>query len=158
MHGPVHTSDAGIALIAEFEGFSHTLYNCVAGHCTIGFGHLVHRGAAGSDETTEAPFAAGISREAGLELLRSDVLLAEQSVQQLVRVPLRQPQVDALVSFVFNLGSDAFAKSTLLKRLNDGQMTRAASEFDRWIMAHNKPVDGLVRRRHKERTLFEGKV
>jgi hypothetical protein len=35
-------SEAGAALIEGWEGFRSSLYNDPAGHCTIGFGHLVH--------------------------------------------------------------------------------------------------------------------
>lgn len=155
----LRTSQAGVTAIAEHEGFEPNLYDCAAGRCTIGFGHLVHRGKTGTGQESETPFAAGISRPDALELLRSDILLAEASVQKFVRVSLTQPQFDALVSFVFNVGEPAFAGSTLLKHLNAGHFARAASQFDRWIMAGDRAVDGLRRRRARERQMFEsGKV
>lgn len=155
MGGPVSVSDAGIALIAEFEGFRPTLYNCVAGHCTIGYGHLVHRGATGTDAEAESPFRDGISEVRAREMLRVDADVATAALEEHVTAPLTQTQVDALTSLVFNIGVPAFAKSTLLKHLNARRYTQAAHEFDRWVMAGPRTVNGLVTRRHKERALFE---
>jgi GH24 family phage-related lysozyme (muramidase) len=67
---------------------------------------------------------------------------------------LAQEQVDALASFVFNVGVRAFGASTLLKMLNQGQDTKAADEFTKWNKAGGKVSRGLVRRRRAERELF----
>jgi lysozyme len=47
-------------------------------------------------------------------------------------VPLTQNQFDALVSLVFNIGGGAFRKSTLLKKLNAGDIQGAADQFLVW--------------------------
>ena len=44
---------------------------------------------------------------------------------------LTQGRFDALVSFSFNVGEGALKKSTLLKKMNAGDMDGAAREFDR---------------------------
>lgn len=64
---PTAISDRGLELIGRFEGLRTELYNDVAGHCTIGYGHLVHRGNCDGSESEE--FRAGISRQRALELL-----------------------------------------------------------------------------------------
>lgn len=145
-------SEAGAAFIGRFEGFSAKLYNDPAGHATIGYGHLVHRGSINGSEPAE--FKRGISKARGLELLGEDARVASTAVNDLVKVQLTQHQFDALVSFVFNLGTGAFGGSTLLRNLNSGQYATVPSELNRWINAGGRPLQGLINRRRAEGLLF----
>jgi lysozyme len=145
-------SDQGVEFIARFEGFSATLYDDPAGHCTIGYGHLVHTGACNGSEPER--FKRGITKKQGLRLLRKDAASAAGTVGDKVTVPLNQEQFDALVDFVFNLGAGNFSSSTLLKKLNQGQYSEVPSELDRWVFAGGKVLPGLVKRRKAEGTLF----
>jgi lysozyme len=147
----MRVSRAGAELIAQFEGFVATPYDDAAGHATIGFGHLLHHGRVTSADRTRW---GSISRERGLALLAEDARDAERAVEQAVRVPLTQQQLDALVSFVFNVGAGAFRSSTLLRRLNAGDRQAAADELLRWSRAGGQVLDGLLRRRRAERALF----
>ena len=67
---------------------------------------------------------------------------------------LTQHEFDAMVDFTFNVGCHAFATSTLLKKVNHGDVAGAANEFGRWTKAGGKVVPGLVKRRKDERKLF----
>jgi len=58
------------------------------------------------------------------------------------------------VSFAFNVGVEAFSKSTLLKRLNKKDYAGAKHEFKRWVYAGGRRLQGLVNRRNKEAHLF----
>ena len=145
-------SDDGVRLIASFEGFRSELYNDPAGHCTIGYGHLVHLG--NCDGSEPAELRKGISRKRARELLRDDAATAEAAVDDAVKVPLAQEQFDALVSFVFNVGTGAFRRSTLLRLLNDGGYDAVPKQLDRWVKADGKTLEGLVRRRKEEGELF----
>jgi len=145
-------SQAGAQFIARFEGFRGELYDDAAGHCTIGYGHLVHHG--GCNGTESAEFRTGISKERALELLADDAAEAAKAVVERVTVPLAQHQLDALVSFVFNLGAGAFAESTLLRELNAGHYDAVPPQLDRWVKAGGKTLQGLVRRREAEGVLF----
>lgn len=151
--GKLAVSKKGLEHIAEFEGFRPKLYNDPAGHATIGFGHLVHKGKIDGSEPAE--FRKGISRERALELLRADAASAEAAVRSAVTVPLVPNQFDALVSFVFNVGAGAFRKSTLLKRINAGDHAAVRSELARWNKGGGKVLPGLVRRRESEADLYE---
>ena len=144
-------SRAGAELIARFEGFVAHPYNDAAGHATIGFGHLLHRG-----PVTAADRArwGTISRERGLALLSEDARDAARAVEQGVRVQLGQEEFDALVSFVFNVGVGAFASSTLLRKLNAGDRHGAADELLRWSRAGGRVLEGLLSRRRAERAVF----
>jgi lysozyme len=112
-------SNAGLDLIKTCEGFRPYLYNCPANDTTIGYGHLVHKGAV-CGASSEQPFAAGIDEEQGSALLRADVAYAEHAVEHLVTVTLSQGQHGALISFTYNEGAGRLQTSTLLKVLNAG--------------------------------------
>lgn len=150
--GLASLSEAGATFIAQFEGFRGTLYNDAAGHATIGFGHLVHKGKINGSEPAE--FKAGISRERALEILKDDAAEAATAVSRSVSVELNQAQFDALVSFVFNLGAGNLAKSTLLRKLNAGDYDAVPSELARWNKAGGRVLKGLTRRRQAEGRLF----
>lgn len=145
-------SNKGAKFIGSFEGFSAKLYNDPAGHCTIGYGHLVHLGNCTGNEPTE--FKKGITKRRGAELLRQDAASAAATVEDAVTVTLSQTEFDALVSFCFNVGGGNFRSSTLLKKLNAGDRGAVASELDRWVFAGGKKLNGLIRRRKAEGRLF----
>jgi lysozyme len=148
-------SDAGLKRIAAYEGWRAQLYEDVAHHATIGYGHLVHLGPITAADRS-GPFGKGITEQQGLDLLRADVRRMVDAVRQRVTVPLNQNQFDALVSFTFNVGAGAFGGSTLLKRLNAGDYAGACDEFGKWTKSGGKVFAGLVRRRTEEATLFRG--
>lgn len=140
----MRTSKAGIELIQEFEGLRLTAYLDSVGVLTIGWGHT------GGDVKKGMV----ISRPEALRLLINDLKVAERSIEAQVRVPLTQNQFDALVSFVFNLGSGNLQRSTLLRKLNSKDYAGAADEFPKWNKAGGKELAGLTRRRNAERDLF----
>ncbi|HEU0132697.1 MAG TPA: glycoside hydrolase family protein [Mycobacteriales bacterium] len=158
MAGPnakLDVSDAGLKRIAAYEGWRAQLYEDVAHHATIGYGHLVHLGPITAADRS-GPFGKGITQAQGLALLRQDAQRMVDAVRAKVTVPLNQDQFDALVSFAFNVGAGAFAGSTLLKKLNAGDYAGAADAFGMWTKSGGKVVAGLVRRRAEEAALFRG--
>lgn len=110
---------------------------------TIGWGHTkgVHPGMVITEQEAE-------------RLFRSDVAWAVEAVNTLVKVPLTQNQFDALVSFVFNIGTTNFRKSTLLRKLNVRDYEGAANELPRWVKQKGVTLRGLVRRRAEEMEYF----
>lgn len=142
-----HITQNGLNLIKRFEGFEPEIYLDAAGLPTIGYGHLL---LPGEDEM----FRNGISEAAGEALLIKDVLLAEQAVCRLIKVPLTDGQFDALVSFTFNLGSGALQRSTLRRKVNRQEHEAAPAEFIKWVWAGGKKLKGLVRRREAEAMLY----
>ena len=105
-------------------------------------------------EITSGKFSHGISEADATTLLQSDVVDAEQAVGRLVRVPLTQGQFDALVDWVFNLGSGRLASSTLLKCLNAGRYDDAVEQLLLWTHAGGKECSALVKRREAEAALW----
>jgi lysozyme len=75
-------------------------------------------------------------------------------VDSIVKVTLSDEQKAALISFAYNVGQTALKGSTLLKKLNAGDIEGAANEFPRWNKAAGKVMNGLTKRREGERALF----
>ncbi len=144
-------SAAGLQFLCEREAPGGvpvlTAYPDTGGVWTIGFGHI--RGVKPGDVCTA---------EKAREWLWLEANEAEAAVGGFVKVPLNQNQYDALVSFVFNIGIQAFADSTMLKLLNQDRPELAALQFPRWNKDNGKVVDGLSNRRAFEKALFETPV
>lgn len=141
-------SQEGIDLIKRFEGLRLEAYYDVAGIITIGYGHT------GSD-VYEGQV---ISEDEAERLLRKDLQRFEDSVNAAVKAPIVQAMFDALVSLSFNIGSNAFKKSTALKRLNKEDYQGAAEAITWWnkatVNGEKVVVSGLARRRAAESALF----
>jgi len=140
----MQTSENGFALIQKYEGLRLATYVCPGGKLTIGYGHT------GPDVTTGKK----IDEEEANALLVKDVQRFERAVNGLVTVPMTQGMFDALISFSFNLGVGSLKSSTLLKKLNAGNLTGAADEFLKWNKAGGKVLAGLSARRESERERF----
>lgn len=158
----MQTSENGLELLKQWEGFKLNVYNDSAGLPTIGVGHLITQSERSSGDIVingvAVPYAGGLTQQQVLDLLSQDVKPAEQSVNNGVKVPLDQNQFDALVSFTFNVGGGAFAGSTLLKVLNQQQYTEVPNQLLRWTKAGGKVVQGLVNRRENEIKLWNGEI
>ncbi len=137
-------SGDGIRLTERFESCKLVAYPDQKGVWTIAWGHT--RGVAKGLTCSQS--------QADLWLWE-DIGFAEQAVNSLVTVQLFQPEFDALVDFVFNLGAEDFRGSTLLRLLNAGNMEGAAAEFPKWDHCGGVEVAGLLRRRIAEQQDFE---
>lgn len=136
-------SDAGLALVKEFEGLFLEAYLCPADVWTIGYGHT----------KTVSP-GMEITEKQADALLRADMQWASAAVRQNVDVELTQSQFDALVSFTFNCGSGALQKSTLRKVLNQKNYEGVPAQLMRWQRGGGRVLAGLTRRRRAECALW----
>ena len=130
--------------ITKEEGARNKAYKDSKGLWTIGVGHLIK-----ADE--QNLINATLTDEQVEELLRSDLRWCSEAVETSIRVPLEQHQFDALYSLCFNIGGTNFAKSTVVKKINENDLKGAADAILMW----NKP-DVLINRRKRERALFLG--
>jgi lysozyme len=142
------TNQAGIELIKEFEGLRLRAYLCPANVPTIGYGTTVY------PTGRKVRMGDQITAEQAEEYLRSDLRAFERNAESMLRVSVNENQFAALVSFSYNVGSEALRRSTMLRFINDNRFADAAGEFARWNMAAGKPLAGLTRRRAAERELF----
>lgn len=146
--GEKSVSQNGINLLSSFEGCELAAYLCPAKVWTIGFGTTVYpSGVKVKKGDTCTP-------DQAKQFKAHDLKRFEKTVNDLVKVPLTQNQFDALVSLTYNIGTGAFEKSTLLKKLNVSDYQGAADQFTVWNKGGGKVLQGLVSRRAKERELF----
>ena len=147
-------SGKAIAIIKSFEGEKLTSYQDQAGIWTIGWGSTYNH-----DLKRRVQKGDIIDKETALRWLRLDAAGSAANVKKLVKVPINQNQIDSLTSFSYNIGPNAFAASTLLRKLNQGASKQeVAAEFAKWnkvtINGEKVVSNGLVRRRKMESDLF----
>jgi lysozyme len=131
-------SKEGAEKLVTREGKRNKAYLDTKKIWTIGVGHTgdeVHEGLVWFDSDI-------------LQAFQKDVKWAEDAVNT-VKAVLNQNMFDALVSFVFNVGATAFAKSTMKKLLDQGLYKDAADQFDQW----HKPPE-IIGRRNGEKAQF----
>jgi lysozyme len=140
-------SRAAVELIKRFEGYRMKAAQLPDGRWTLGYGH-----------TLTARAGASVSEQDAEALLLYDLITVAHAVNENVYAPLNQNQFDALVCFAFNIGTENFVRSAVLRRLNEGTPLLAACEMEMWRKADFEGerivVDALVRRRSAEKALF----
>ncbi|RQS63830.1 lysozyme [Burkholderia sp. Bp8984] len=136
-----------VGLAKQFEGCSLTAYPDPATHAdpwTIGYGATGY----------------GITRDTVWTQDQADADLQQRMkaigirIDQIITAPISDEQKGALCDFAYNIGIGALQHSTLLAKLNSGDMQRAADEFPKWDMAAGRVIAGLQKRRDAERALF----
>ena len=139
----MNTSPKGIALIKEFEGLRLKAYQCPGGVWTIGYGH-----------TAGVKPGMLISKAQAEEYLKADLIAFERYLNGL-GLALNQNQFDALVSFIYNVGTGNFSSSTLLRNVRaNPQDNSIMDEFLRWVYSKGRVLPGLQRRRLAEMKLY----
>ena len=145
----IEVPQAAIGLAKRFEGFHHVPkadpgrahpYICPAGYWTIGYGHLCdpkHPPITQAD--AEVYLARDLQTALAATLRYCPVLAAEP-----------RSRLAAIVDFTFNLGAGRLQTSTLRRRINQRDWSRAAGELRRWIYGGGKVLPGLVARRGVE--------
>jgi len=164
------TSSNGLEIIKHYEGLHDgDLIEiglqpklCPAGIWTIGWGHALKdidgswlRGIEGFKRLQEIyPYYITITQEEADALLEEDLERFEKYVNTIEAVAT-QNEFDALVSFAYNLGTNALRNSTLLKTIeNDYMCDLIRDEFLKWKYAGFKVLPGLLARRKSEALLF----
>lgn len=143
------TSTAGIDLIKNFEGCKLTAYKPVPTerYWTIGYGHY------GADVYQGMK----INQAKADELLTKDLRDAESCLNKM-GINFKQRQFDALVSWIFNLGTGNFKNSTMRKYIaNNFKDVEITDQLIKWYHSSGTPLLGLKKRRVAEANMFLGK-
>lgn len=89
-----------------------------------------------------------------------DITDAQRAYHRFVQKTYPANVEAAAISFIFNAGAGNFSKSTLRKKLNEGDLIGACNEFTRWKYAGGKDCTirsnncyGLIVRRQQEKEL-----
>ncbi len=136
-----------LTIIKFYEGLKLRAYKCPANVPTIGFGNTFY--------------------EDGKPVKMGDVITIEKANQLLENIAykflqgmkltdgLTDNQQSALLSFAYNVGLGAWAKSTLRKKAmaNPADPT-IVKEFMKWDKAGGKVLKGLTARRAAEAALY----
>lgn len=147
----MRVSQSGIEHIKKEEGLRLKAYQDSIGKWTIGWGH-----------TPNVKKGDVISKEQAEAFLKSDISKIEVMLDTALKVPVSQNQYDALIGIGINIGVSGLRTSTLLKKLNAGDIAGAANEFLRWdkvTIEGKKIVDPkgvLPARRAREMAMFIG--
>lgn len=142
--GGLALSAGAVFGIMKFEGFTTTAYQDVVGIKTIGVGH-----------TGDVPDK--ITPQRGIMIYRDDLDVHQRAILKCIgEVPLYDYELDAFTSLAFNIGTNAFCKSTLAKKLKVEDYQGACDEILRWDSAGGKKSAGLAKRRAKEHSICTG--
>lgn len=143
----MRTGETGLNLIKGYEGLRMSAHYSPSEEWTVGYGH-----------TSSARHGMSVTEGEAERLLRNDVSPIEKLLADTVRAPLNQNEHDALVSLIFNIGESNWRRSTVLRKLNEGDKLAAARAFEMWTKARVNgelvSLDGLIRRRAAEKSLF----
>ena len=138
-----------VNLIKKFEGFKAKAYLCPAGIPSIGYG------------STFWTDGSRVRLGQTISMQDAEKLLAYHLANVLHIIPdnINQNQMDALASFLYNVGVGNFRKSTLLKLVkNNPDDLNIRIEFMKWTMARKNgqmvELPGLVKRRKAEADLY----
>jgi lysozyme len=141
---------SALNLIKKFEGLELTSYPDTGGIWTIGYGNTKNKDTGQAIKPGDKIDLATAER-----WLKMDVAEREKKIKGLIKVSVTANQMAAMTSLAYNIGTGAFASSTLLGLLNEGVDKKlVADQFLRWNKVQGKEVKGLTNRRKIERKLF----
>ena len=145
-------SGGGLIGIATHEGYRGEAYIPVPGDVpTLGFGSTTN-----ADGSRVAPNQR-TNPVAALKRLGEHVEVFEEAVKRCAPVPMHQYEFDAYVSLTYNIGSNAFCKSTLAKKLIAYDYEGACKEILKWDKFKGNSLPGLTKRRIEEYNTCIGK-
>jgi GH24 family phage-related lysozyme (muramidase) len=140
---------ATLDLIKQFEGCKLTAYQDIVGVWTIGYGTT-----AMADVGIVPAKGMTITQDRAEDLLRMGVDKFASTVDAMITTKVNQNERGACVCLAYNIGPNAFSKSTVLRELNVGHKDKAAAAFRMWNKAGGEVIKGLVNRREAEIKLF----
>lgn len=168
--------------IKKWEGFEPSPYLCPANKLTIGYGTIIDPKVKYNTVSGEVLLEDSLNLQKQLRI-RSRVnnnlknkypnLVSEAEATEFMIIDLKKRwkfiaeylpkgltdnQCASLLSLAYNIGVDAFRKSTLLRLLQNNNMIGASNEFVKWNKARVNgrltELKGLTDRRLQEKELF----
>lgn len=147
-----HVDGHGYRFISGWEGKRNQAYLDSVRIPTIGIGFI--RYTLGSRAGQRVKLG-DIMMDSEIEAeFKNQIKTYEDGVKAAVTVPLTQSQFNACVSLCYNIGVAAFARSTVVRRLNERKYRAACEAFAMWNKAGGRVVQGLVNRRKAEQKEF----
>lgn len=142
-------SETCYSLIKQFEGLRLNAYLDSVGVPTIGWGSTFY------EDGRRVRMGEKITKEQADTLFKKVVDNFAAEADKRILSAVNQNQFDAIVSFTYNVGTGALAKSTLLKKVNANPCDPSIrDEFLKWDKAGGKVLAGLTKRRKQEADLY----
>lgn len=138
---------SGAFLIGPWEGKENMAYLDPVDIYTICYGST--RGVKRGDYKTD---------EQCFDLLARDLIKHDRQMMKHVKVPLKDYQHAAFLSFCYNVGVGKCSSSTVFKLLNKKDYSGACHQLSRWVYAGGKRLNGLVSRRQAELKICLGEL
>lgn len=135
-------------MIKYFEGYSPVVYRDGGGVITVCYGHT------GKDIILDKWY----SKAECEALLEKDLQRLKKQVDPLINVKIPELTQAAIYSFVYNVGIGNFSRSTLLKKVNAGDLKGACEEMKRWVYVKGEKWKGLMTRRDIESAICTGNL
>ena len=149
MENQMKLSSNGFRLLGELEGIVLKPYRDSVGIPTIGIGSTYYE-----DGTKVRMADKPITTERAIQLAKNVVKSFEAKVNKVILLPMTQNQFDSMVLLCYNIGESGFARSSVVRHFNKGNLQKAADSFLLWNKAGGRVLRGLTNRRKKERELF----
>ena len=149
MENQMKLSSNGFKLLGELEGIVLKPYRDSVGIPTIGIGSTYYE-----DGTKVRMADKPITTERAIQLAKNVVKSFEAKVNKVILLPMTQNQFDSMVLLCYNIGESGFARSSVVRHFNTGNLQKAADSFLLWNKAGGRVLRGLTNRRKKERELF----
>lgn len=138
-----------INTIKNFEGFQPKPYYDGSAKWSVGYGFCRW-----NFRPVSASYPVSITQEDADNYLSQLIKNIYDQISKIIKISLNDNQYAALISLIYNIGFTNFENSTLLKLLNQGDLSGAANQFPRWCHSGGHVVQGLVNRRRDEMALF----
>ncbi len=139
----------GAETLKNFEGLRLEAYSCPAGYLTIGYGHRLFPTSTGIVQivTNQQEAERWFQEDTGR-------VLSELFTEIKTLIP---NQVDALTSFIYNIGINAWRGSSARRELLTANYKYVPGQIMRWVHdSHGNVIPGLVARREREAAMFLG--
>lgn len=133
-----------IGIVGGYEGLRTKAYRDIVGVPTVCFG-----------ETRGVRMGDSYSVDECKAMLGDALVEFEQGMRKCMVRPDAVPDKPyvAILSWTYNVGVGAACKSTLMRKVNAGDIRGGCNELLKWNRAGGKVVNGLTRRRQEERAL-----
>ena len=159
---------SGWGLISSWEGTQTTAYEDMAGIATIGVGSTYYpagtkyiRNGIEHIATSKTKVLMGdkITTVEAHRMARDEAQATfGKGIAKCITAPISQNEFDAYTSMSYNIGTNAFCGSTLVRLLNAYNYGEACKQILRWVYVGSKRVQGLVNRRNEEFKMCIGDV
>lgn len=148
-------SAVAVSAIAVREGYRARAYDDGVGVQTLGFGSTRH-----PDGTPVKPGDTVTPQRAVVMLAKDADRIWREAAACIGEVPLYQHEADAYASLAYNIGSSAFCRSTIVKRLKQTppDYAGACEAILMWNRAGGQVLPGLVKRREAEYRMCKGEA